>query len=66
MFFSAPNVPLFPGMFLLNIFKLLLLVLLAYFNVWSNENRVQQDTLQVYNIIMTTLSWLHVAVLLIN
>ena len=41
-------------------------MLLAYFNVWSNENGVQQDTLQVYNIIMTTLSWLHVAVLLIN
>ena len=54
--FSAPNVPLFPGTFLLNIFTLLLLVLLAYFNVWSNENGVQQDTLQVYNI----LSWLHV------
>ena len=41
----TPNVPSFPGTFLLNVVTLLLLVLLAYFNVGSNENKVQQDTM---------------------
>ena len=64
--FSAPNVSLFPGTFLLtDIFTLMLLVLLAYFNVESNENGVQQDYVSIYCLYIPVANWLCVAVLLI-